>query len=439
MITKPIPFEDAIRYLLEKEDLPAEWDSADWAAQEPDFRAKAFWSARVENARFLDRAHGLLFDYMAKVAETIKRPDGTEVIALKVGGREHFVKLMRDFMIAEGMADPNELPGVDQDDVTDIRSVARLRLIFDTNVRQAYGYGQWKQGTTPAVLRAFPAARLIRESGRAVPRKRHEENIGAVRLKSDPWWANYINDQKIGGFGVPWGPYGFGSGCNQEDVSRKEAIDAGLDVDGPGAPPPIKLSAQTISSVKGMDPTIKQKMLDELRAGPKSKDPGQAGKEAAARNRRMMLGKGLDEAVARGDEREAAKYREAIAELPAPGFSVIDNGDSIKMISNDQRSVEAADASVRRTVNQLAESVLGGLPGVSREWLSPVRPFFLKLGAYALSRKLVSDDAFMIIILTARADLPGLFDKLNTQALEDAFMNAISSAALAGSVRRYEQ
>jgi hypothetical protein len=102
MITQPLPFQEAIGFLLHKEDLPADWDAAMWQEQETDFRTKAFFSANVENARFLDRAHGLLFDSMAKVRETIVQPDGTVVTALKVSGREHFVKRMRDFMIAEG-------------------------------------------------------------------------------------------------------------------------------------------------------------------------------------------------------------------------------------------------------------------------------------------------------------------------------------------------
>ena len=128
MITTPMPFQEAIAFLLGKEQLPAEWDAAMWAEQEPDFQTKALFSAKVENARFLDRAQGQIFDCMANVAETIVQPDGTTVTALKVAGREHFVKRMRDFMIAEGMAAEGEFVGVNQKDVTDVRSVARLRL-----------------------------------------------------------------------------------------------------------------------------------------------------------------------------------------------------------------------------------------------------------------------------------------------------------------------
>jgi hypothetical protein len=56
-------------------------------------------------------------------------------------------------------------------DGPDITDIARLRLIFETKVRQVYGFGQWKQGMTPAALKAFPAARLIRDLGVKEPRR----------------------------------------------------------------------------------------------------------------------------------------------------------------------------------------------------------------------------------------------------------------------------
>lgn len=310
-----MPFEEAIRFLLEKEGLPADWDSSEWGEQEADFRTKAFFSANVESARFIDRAQGLIFDYLAKTTEKVLGPDGVERIALKVNGREHFVKRMRDFMIAEGMAQRGEFQSVNQEDVKDIRSLSRLRLIFDTNVRQSYGYGQWKQGTTPAALRAFPAARLIRERGVSEPRPRHQNNLGEVRLKTDPRWAEFHNDPLIGGFGMPWGPYGFNSGVNQEDVSRAEAKRLGLDVDSV-SPPPAKITDDMQASTKGMDPELKRKLVDELRGGPKAQDPAAAAREASAKVRREMLNRGLADAREKGDEEMIERYREAIAGLP---------------------------------------------------------------------------------------------------------------------------
>lgn len=325
-----MPFMEAIRFLLDKEQLPADWDAADWQEQEPDFQTKAFFSAKVENARFLDRSQGLIFDYMAKVRETIVQPDGEVVTALKVGGREHFVKRMRDFMITEGMADVSEFKDVNQKDITDIRSLSRLRLIFDTNVRQAYGFGQWKQGMTPAALRAFPAARLIRDRGVKEPRPRHQSNLGEVLLKTDPRWADFHNARDIGGFGVPWGPYGFNSGVTQEDVSKAEARALGLNVDSV-SPQPAKITDGSEASTKKMAPDIKAKLIAELRAGKKNLDPAEAARNAAADTRRIMLNRGLADAEGRGDDVKAQKYRKAFAELPERGLRVVDEGDSIRL------------------------------------------------------------------------------------------------------------
>lgn len=100
-------------------------------------------------------------------------------------------------------------------------------------------------------------------------------------------------------------------------------------------------------------------------------------------------------------------------------------------------TVAAADASGPLTVDQLSESVLEGLTGVSREWLAPVRPFFDRLAALAMSKQ-VTDEDFLAALEKAQTQLPEIFDLMDTQALEDAFSNAIGSAALAGSVSRYE-
>jgi len=328
MIDEPMFFAEAIRFLLDKEDLPAEWDAAEWQEQEAEFRKQAFWASRVESARFLDRAHAAIFDFMAKTIEEIKQDDGSIKIALRTSGREQFVKIMRDFMVSEGMADEDEFQSVNQNDVKDIRSVARLRLIFDTQTRQAYGFGQWKQGTKPSVLYAYPAARLIREMGVTEPRERHQRNLGEVLLKNDPRWAEYHNAKEIGGFEVPWGPYGFNSGCSQEDVDRDEAKQLGLNVDAVGASP-VRFTEKTKASLKGMDPAIKAKLLEELRGGPKPRDPEEAARQAAANTRRTMLKRGLDEAEMSGDTARAEKYRDALTALQEQGLTVREEDDRI--------------------------------------------------------------------------------------------------------------
>lgn len=115
---------------------------------------------------------------------------------------------------------------------------------------------------------------------------------------------------------------------------------------------------------------------------------------------------------------------------PTPGEPMAKDGG--------KKPVEAADAGDEpMTVDKLSVAVLEGLTGVSREWLSPVRPFFDRLAALAMSKH-VTDEDFLAALEKAQAQIPELFDLLDAQALEDAFSNAIGSAALAGSVKRYE-
>lgn len=97
-------------------------------------------------------------------------------------------------------------------------------------------------------------------------------------MKSDEaYWADYQNDPAIGGLGVPWPPFGFGSGMGLRDVSREEVRELGLPVDEAKLAPEKTLSSGLAASVKKMDPEVKKKLIDELR-GFKAKDAREAGR-----------------------------------------------------------------------------------------------------------------------------------------------------------------
>ena len=229
MIDKPKPYNTALEELQNKVPEGAPYSHKEWVSRGPDVTTKAFFSAGVENVRFLQRMQKLLGDYLSRSVETVINDQGEEVQALKVGSRADFVRKTREFMVKEGMVNPNFFTSGSQTDLQNIASLSRLRLIFDTNVRQAYGFGRYKQGMHPAVLSAFPAARFVRNPGAQVKRPRHEASENEVRLKTDyAYWATFQNAAEIGGFEVPWAPYGFNSFMGQQDVSRKEAIDLGL-------------------------------------------------------------------------------------------------------------------------------------------------------------------------------------------------------------------
>ncbi|HEX7260599.1 MAG TPA: DUF935 family protein, partial [Luteolibacter sp.] len=128
---------------------------------------------------------------------------------------------------------------------------------------------------------------------------------------------------------------------------------------------------------------------------------------------------------------------------PLPTEPTADSLDPKKDVPTGKKPVKAADAGEESrkpplTVDQLSDAVLEGLTGVTREWLAPVRPFFERLAALAMSKH-VTDEDFLAALEKGQREMPELFDLLDSRALEEAFENAIGSAALAGSVQRYER
>lgn len=216
----PIPFTEAIEKLRGRGVLPAGWDSEQWRRVPTGIRERAFFSARVESARVLTRMQDYLSDYLAE-DRALESHGG-----LRAQGRAEFVANMRELAIREGLGvvDPEtgEIdPVIREGNLQDIRSVARLELIFDTQTEAAQEYGYWQQGQDPDVLEVWPAQRFIRVRPVAAPRPYHEAALGEVRRKDDlEFWVGLNRD-----FGVPWGPWGFNSGCGVEDVDRDEAVE----------------------------------------------------------------------------------------------------------------------------------------------------------------------------------------------------------------------
>lgn len=132
-LTEPEPFDAALNKLRQRIPTGRPWDSATWAAQELDVRERAFFSARVENVFFLKAAKLFILNFLERNRGEDRR--------LKAGTMDQFVEQIRAFAIEENMG-PLGIPpsAVNENDITDIRSEARLRLIFRTNVATSYGY-----------------------------------------------------------------------------------------------------------------------------------------------------------------------------------------------------------------------------------------------------------------------------------------------------------
>ena len=176
----------------------------------------------------MDTAKSFIDDYLDMA--TYELPDGR--IAMKVGGRGEFVVKMKEFMEKEGIERSKD------ETITDLGGSDRLRLIFDTQTRMAHDYGNYRQGLDAEMYFEFPAWRFIRAHGVKDPRSDHDEHENEVRLKSDVAYWTARNDPDFGGFGVPWGPWGFNSGMDVYDVSRDEAIAEGVLAEGEFPLPP---------------------------------------------------------------------------------------------------------------------------------------------------------------------------------------------------------
>ncbi|MBN8246234.1 MAG: hypothetical protein J0L84_02180 [Verrucomicrobia bacterium] len=252
--TQPVPFEEALDKLGKRSVVGAMLRSDQWSRMPTAIREGSFFSATIEDARFLQDAKGLLTAFLENARERVVGPDGKERLALKTGGRAQFIEQAREFAIERGLG---PLDPVDTGTIKDIQSEQRLALIFDTQTKAANDYGYWKQGQDPDVLDEFPAQRFIRVADVKAPRERHQQYEGEVRLKSDlAFWLS-MNDPAFGGFGVPWGPWGFNSGMDVEDVDRAEAEALGLLEPGAKAEPVEKELNDTLAAgVRSLDPDM---------------------------------------------------------------------------------------------------------------------------------------------------------------------------------------
>lgn len=253
--TKPTDFAEAVYKLGLRSVIGSKLTSAEWSEVMLALSERAFFSSEIESIRLLQTMKDGLGDFLTGAREVL--PNGQT--ALKVGSRADFVKQMSELALQLGLGplDPD-----DKGTLKDITSERRLGLIFDVQTTAAYEFGNWKQGQDPDVLDEFPAQRFIREADVVKPRIVHHQNEGVVKLKSDLEFWMGMNSPIIGGFGVPWGPWGFNSGMAVEDVDRDEAEALGLIKPGEKAVPVEKsFNDHLKASVTNLDP----EMLDLLR------------------------------------------------------------------------------------------------------------------------------------------------------------------------------
>lgn len=254
MFVRPQPFEEAVSKLGSRTPIAAALSSEEWSRIPLALRERAFFSAQVEEVRWLQDTRDMLTDFLRSHRESVKTPSGNVTEALRIGSKADFVQYAREQAIALGVGpvDPHDKGGL-----KDPQSQKRLELIFDVQTQAAFSYGDWKASMDPVVLDEFPAWRFIREAEVKKPRAVHAMNEGVVRLKTDIGFWMTMNDPSFGGFGVPWGPWGFHSGMGVEDVDREEAERLGLLQPGEVVQPAEQpFNEKLKASTRGLDPEM---------------------------------------------------------------------------------------------------------------------------------------------------------------------------------------
>lgn len=226
MTTEPeaMPFWEALALLEGKEAVASAMTTAEWRRMPVAVRLKSQFSATLTSVKAAQAITDYLTGYVRGDKAVNDRGQEYQVYQ----GRAEFVAQMRDIMIGEGFGkvlhDGTLDPEIHDNDLRDLRGCRRLQLIFDTQTEQAASFAQWQEGQDPDILDIYPCQRFVRVRSVHTPRPYHKAAIGEIRRKDDlAFWVSLNRD-----FQVPWGPWGFNSGCGVEDVDRDEAEAEGV-------------------------------------------------------------------------------------------------------------------------------------------------------------------------------------------------------------------
>lgn len=216
---------------------PLSWNTKQWNKVASAFRNRAFFSATVTSARVLTKMRNTLLDWLqGTVEEVVNVNTGTVETAFKESSLAKFKEQIGNFMVNEGLAKPSDFG---DNRITNIVGQTRLNLIFNTNTEQAATFADWQMKMADeSWLNRYPAAEFVRRPGATIKRKLHVENEGAIKRYDDLEFWLYMNNAEIGGFQVPWGPYGFNSYMVQKPVKRAIAEKLGLVKPGERIKPP---------------------------------------------------------------------------------------------------------------------------------------------------------------------------------------------------------
>lgn len=257
-LTEPKPLEDVIASFDAKTLIGSALRTAEWDRMPAALRQRALFSASVTSIHFLKEAQRGVRNMVTRAKSTNEQGE-----SYWTTDRSKLVADLRRLGTELGIPHPEgrKNGAIRESDLKDPLSMRRLKLIVNTQMEMAYGYGDFLAAHDPAVIDVWPCQELVRISPRRVPRdwqKRWSEAGGKlyegrmIARKDSPIW------RAISRFNLPYAPFDFESGMGLEDVGHDEAVQLGVMQDGDRVVSQIQPFNQDLeASVKNLTPQEK--------------------------------------------------------------------------------------------------------------------------------------------------------------------------------------
>lgn len=206
---------DPIEHVGKLKLYPSARTSAEWNMVEPAVKATSFFSACVEDERVLAGLQRVVQQAMEEGMSMQEFIDQALSMLefIRISPPEDAEKKKKFKLSVATLYDP-----------------ARLKLIYRTQEQLAHGYAAFCEAFEPEWLDMYPAWEFVRQPGAVESQKRpdHVKHEGAIELKTNlQFWLDR-NSFDQGGFGNPYGPWGFNSWMRTFDVDRETCEALGL-------------------------------------------------------------------------------------------------------------------------------------------------------------------------------------------------------------------
>lgn len=243
-----------VDHFSELEPTPSPFTTQEWMQQSPAVRRGAFFSATIEDEKLLQS----LRDFVQQGLEE----GWTE--SQFVNNVSTWMSETRDALGIPYRQDKYRMTTMTDEerakydnDVRNIDSRARLRLIFRTQAELANGFRQFVTDLSPANLKSHPGWRFYRQPGALTKRLDHVRHENEIRLKTDLRYWLARNKPSFGGFNVPHAPFGFNSWMRLSPVPRKQCEALGLLKPGE----PVKMPDEKYFSEYGLPRFTEQSLI----------------------------------------------------------------------------------------------------------------------------------------------------------------------------------